>query len=217
MSLLSFCLVFLNFFLQTFEQAYNNIDLMINRCLDKKVIYYALYSKQDNFLACLYDCRNFSDRLWLALQQLMVWLKLDTDTLFTYVDVDKNFEHLSDYSINAAIISYIDNGIIKEKLLLQRVENIDNSLHTSKQFDFNYIYCIAEDENGYCVDMTAYFNKFKHEVLQNKHLVCKDFVKIFADYAKHPFHIQRLKVLKVMMDDTFTEVLFKDNDIIVHQ
>lgn len=212
-SVFSFCLVFLNFFVQTIEQANKSINLLVNQYLDKKVIYYALYSKHDQFLACLYDRRSFVDRLWLTMQQLMIWLRLDTDTLFTYADIDENFNSLSHYSINAAIISYIDNGTIKEKMFLQR----ECPTHCTDIPDFNYIYCIAEDDNGHCVDITTCFNKFKNEVLQNKDLQCKDFVKIFIDYAKFSFKIQELKSLKVMTDDTLTEVLFKGNDVIKHQ
>jgi hypothetical protein len=211
--ILSFCLVFLNFLHQTVTSTRNSLEKMVNNCLHKKVVYYALYSKHDNHYACLYDCRSFWDRLWLVFQRLLISLKLDEDTVFSYDDVDDNFECMSSHFIDVAIIVYIEDGVLKEKMFMQ---NTTKKSIVPTNNNFKYIYCVVEDDQERTLDLTSSFNVFKQNINQNKILLCKDFVKLFVCYKNYTFNVDRMICLKMMPDDTFDEVVFKDNDVIHH-
>lgn len=209
---LSCCLVFLNFLCQTIDAFKQTIDKTVNGCLEKKVVYYALYSSHDHHYACLYDCRSLWERLWIVFQQVLIWLKLDEDTLFSYNDVDENFEGMSSYLIDVAIIVYIENGVMKEKMFIQQGKKKE----TSPKPNYTYVYCVAEDNHQNTEDLTLQFNTFKKSVSENASLRCKDFVKLFVAYKKSKFNVDDMKCVKAMYDDTFTEVLFKDIDVIEH-
>ena len=210
--LLAFILLFLNFLHQASNTIKQHTDFLLNKCLDKKVMYYALYSRHDNYYACLYDCRSIWEKLWVALQQVLIKLRLDDNYLFSYDDINSNFECLTSFLINAALIVYVEDGQLKHKLFLHKEKEDDK--HSSRKF--NYIYCIAEDVDGNFQDLTESFNMFVKEIHQNKTLTCKDFVTIFTQFGKHSFNVNKLYHVKMMPDDTFTEVLFKGNDIIEH-
>lgn len=212
-NLVYFCLLFLNFLHQIIDKTYLALNDTVNRCLENKVVYYALYSARDSHYACLYDCRTLWDRIWLVVQQILIWLKLEHNKLFSYADVDDNFETMSTFSIDVAIIVFIENGKMKEKMFIQNTakkEQVQPPRH------FKYIFGVAEDNQQNTLDLTTHFNTFQNNVYENKQLLCKDFVKLFAGYGKHRFDVNDLKCVRLMPDDTFTEVVFKDNDVIDH-
>jgi hypothetical protein len=188
----------------------------VNKALDKKVIYYALYSKHDQYYVCLYDYRSFWDRLWFSFQRVLVTLRLDDDVLFSYEDVADNVENLMPHMIDVAIIAYLENGMMKTKMFINHKDET-RIIQNTQPDKYNYVYVIAEDENEECmVDLTACFNTFKDVVADNHLLTCMDFINIFIKFHKASFNKDAFKHIKLMCDDTFTEVLFKDNDIIEH-
>lgn len=215
-NILYYSLMLLNFLVQTFTSAKCAIHNVVNKTLENKVIYYALYSKHDQYYVCLYDYRSFWDRLWFSLQRILVKLRLDEDVLFSYNNVAENVENLTPHMIDVAIIAYLDDGKMKTKMFINQ-EGKEGSIQNIKPDKYNYVYVIAEDENEECmVDLTACFNAFKDVIAENHLLTCIDFINIFIKFHKACFNKDAFKHIKLMRDDTFTEVLFKDNDIIEH-
>lgn len=212
-NILSFFLVFLNFLHHTITDTRKAVEKMVNNCLHRKVVYYALYSKYDNHYACLYDCRSFWDRLWIVFQRLLISLRLDEDTLFSFDDIDKNFECMSSHFIDAAIIVYIEDGVMKEKMFVQEATK---KVIVPTHNNCKYIYCVVEDDQEQTLDLTSSFNVFKQNIDENKILQCKDFVKMFVCYKNLFFNTENMQCLKIMQDDTFHEEVFKGNDVIHH-
>ncbi len=212
--ILSCSLILLNFLHQTVTNVKCVAYKAVNKVLNRKVIYYALYSKHDQYYVCLYDYRSFWDRLWFMFQMMFVKLRLDEDVLFSYDDVADNVQNLMPHMIDVAVIVYLEDGMMKTKMFINQ-EGKKNQICTPDKYD--YVYVIAEDENDECMlDLTACFNTFKEVIAENLLLTCMDFINIFTKFHKELFNKDAFKQLKVMCDDTFTEVLFKDNDIIQH-
>jgi hypothetical protein len=63
------------------------------------------------------------------------------------------------------------------------------------------------------IDFTKYFNVYAKGILESKSLTLQDIIAILCKVNKLEVNLSNF-TLKCMLDNTFTEIVFKENDTI---
>jgi hypothetical protein len=186
-----------------------HIDYYVNKQLEGKVLYLALYTKDDKYYAKLYDFTSFMSRVYLIIQSIFYRKYFEDSYIFTYEKAKENFSGLANAIIDVALVSYIKDGKLEHTVLI-------NETHVEKEAVIpNFIYAIVEDEiTGNDVNLTYVFNDNKL-LLTAKIFDCSDIVCILTNRL-HDFPVTHGKFnLKIMTEKTYNEHILKGNDNII--
>jgi hypothetical protein len=105
------------------------------------------------------------------------------------------------------VASYILNN--KQEYIMTDDLNINNLYENQVKEKFIYV---TLDES---CDLTHEFEKFKYYILFNKYLECRDFVTILQIFFNNIETIKNDSTLKLMIDDTYDEKIYKGNDLLL--
>lgn len=205
-------LTFVNFCDSIYQNATTKINTHINESLDGYVLYYALYSAEDKHCAVLYDYRSIISKLYLVIYKMILQIMFQQDlsaksVIFTYETVMDNVDNLSQFFIDCVIVSYVKNGVIHNELHTHETNPTD-TCHDASTF----VYAIVDDGLKHH-DFTKAFNLYSKGITSSKTLTCLDVIKLMSIITKTDVNLSEF-TLKCMTDKTFTESVFKENDII---
>jgi hypothetical protein len=209
--LITLLLALINFCDNTYQKVKVNANNFVNKNLDGYVIYYALYSTEDKHCAVLYDYRGFWQRVYLILYmfKLRVLCNLElvyTGRIFKYENVIENVDNLSSFFVDCAIVSYVQNQSIHNELLTS--ENLSLTSDTPK-----FVFAVVND--GFeDYDFTEIFNQYRKCILTCTKMTCLDIIIVLCKVCQNDRIDLSNFTLKCMLDNTFDEIVFKDNDII---
>lgn len=208
-----------NFCENTYYNIQKTISLTINKQLEGRVLYYAMYTKgtQGNFYTQLYNVTSLYDRIKLIVLNCIYSNYFESNSVFTYTEVYTNIENLTSFMIDAVIVSYIENGYLETKILSYKEEDYQNNSNdtaTSRPPRFVFALVVSKDEEHGVekeYDFTKELNKHINDI-KNSPLTISDVIYILkSKYKKDLEDIHNYK-LKVMMDNDFNEVLYNSND-----
>ena len=185
-----------------------HIDYYVNKQLEGRVLYLALYTKDDNYYARLYDFTSFMNRMYLIIQSIFN-KKYIEDSIFTYEKAKENFSGLANAIIDVAMVSFIKDGKLEHTVLIDDT-NVEKEVVVP-----NFIYALVEDEvTGNAINLTHVFNDNKL-LLKAKIFDCNDIVCILTNRL-HDFPLTHGKFnLKIMTEKTYNEHILKGNDNII--
>lgn len=208
-----------NFCENVYYNIQKTISVTVNRQLEGRVLYYAMYTKgtQGNYYTQLYNMTSLVDRLKLILLNYIYHNYYEQNSVFTYTEVYTNIENLTSFMIDAVIVSYIKNGNLETKILSYKAEDYkNNSIDTATSRTPRFVFALVvtkDDEQGVEVeyDFTKEFNQHIDDI-SNSPLTISDFIYIIkSKYNKYVNDQENFK-LKVMMDNDFNEILYNSND-----
>lgn len=198
---------FIGFCERVYTKAYNTLDYLANRKLEGKVLYLALYTKDDNYYATLYDFTSLYNRLYLVLMSLIYYDYLKKMRIFNIKDAVENFTNTAHVVIDVGVVSYIQDGKLAHKLL------IEESKSSKAEHHHPFLYAIVEDSNGREINLSSLFTQHP-ELVASTFFDCKDVVSIFTNRLNQPLSSNEFK-LRLMSEITYEEHIFKANDNII--
>jgi len=212
--LVTLLLALINFCDNTYQKIKVNTNNFVNKNLDGYVIYYALYSTEDKNCAVLYDYRGFWQRVYLMLYKLLLQIFYDLDLVYTgrlfkYENVIENIDNLSSFFVDCAIVSYVQHQQIHHELLT----NEDMSPSTSSSETPKFVFAVFNDGTE-DHDFTHTFNLYRKGIIACKKMTCLDIMIVLCKVCQNDSVDLSDFTLKCMMDNTFNEIVFKDNDTI---
>lgn len=199
-----------------YEVTKEHINNTINGKLEGRVLYYAMFSKHDTelFYTCLYDHTSVWSRVQLVVKHALTYNLdyYDSMNVFKYEDVYNNIDNLTNFMIDAVVVSYVDNQQIVTRVLSYKDDVVVNTPQTSK---LAFIYAILSTGHGEeHYDFTNEFNYHASDIIDSP-LSVGDFLSIFNERYKKTT-IPNIAItdatLKVMVDNDFVEQVFKMND-----
>lgn len=195
------------------------IDTTLNSYLEGYAIYYGLYSQSEKYYGQLYDYRTIAGRLYIiVLHYLFPSSRCFERKLFTYEDITANLDNLKDLSINAAMVTYVSNGMMHDRLLVCGSSSNSSSEpepNANPKPTFKFIYVIVGDDK-HQLDVTSYFNRYIDALFASSTpLTYHDTLNIFVGKYNLDIDMSRENmVIKACSDITFQDMVFKDNDIL---
>ena len=185
----------------------NVVDGFVNQRLEGRVLYYALYSKSDNYYALLYDYTSTWRKLQLVIMHIVDKSYLENKNIFHFNDVSENISHLTNYSIDCAVVTYMENTQEHHRLMTSNNEIED--------INISFVYAMVYENDtvdSLLYDMTKDFNTYKNDIFQIKTLNIENIVTILM--LKKQMNLPNFNdlTLKCMMDDSLNELVFKAND-----
>lgn len=185
----------------------NVVDGFVNQRLEGRVLYYALYSKSDNYYALLYDYTSTWRKLKLVIMHIVDKSYLENKNIFHFNDVSENISHLTNYSIDCAVVTYMENTQEHHRLMTSNNEIED--------INISFVYAMVYENDtvdSLLYDMTKDFNTYKNDIFQIKTLNIENIVTILM--MKKQMNLPNFNdlSLKCMMDDSLNELVFKAND-----
>jgi hypothetical protein len=212
--LITLLLALINFCDNTYQKVKAITNNFVNNNLDGYVIYYALYSTEDKNCSVLYDYRGFWQRVYLLLYKLVLQFFYDLDLVYTgrlfkYENVIDNVDNLSCFFVDCAVVSYVQNQQIHHELLTS--EDMPASPSTSEIPKF--VFAVFNDGNE-DHDFTYTFNLFRKGIIACKKMKCLDIMIVLCKFHQNNSIDLSDFTLKCMLDNTFNEIVFKDNDTI---
>jgi hypothetical protein len=211
-NLFSFILALVNFCDITYQLVKVNANKTVNKALDGYVIYYALYSKGDKYCAILYDYRSFWQRVYLVFLK-MIWLHvfqqdyIQSARIFKYENVVENVDNLSSFFVDCAVISYVQDEQVHHEWLTSEASETSTSDLPS------FVFAVFNDGTS-DYDFTKWFNLYKKGILGTKQLACIDIMIVLCKVSGYNVIDLSDFTLKCMTDNTFDEIVFKENDTI---
>lgn len=210
--LFSLILTFVNFCDDIYQNIKVNVNRLVNQSLNGYVIYYALYSKEDRHCAVLYDYRSFWQRLYLVFVKMM-WFHVFKEDLahsgrvFKYESVIENVDNLSSFFVDCAVIAYVQNQQVHHELLISEASTSNIPMIPS------FVFAVFNDGTK-DYDFTKWFNLYRVGILGTTRLTCLDIILVIGKVSG--IYISDLSdfTLKCMTDNTFDEIVFKENDTI---
>lgn len=204
-----------NFCENIYYNIQRSVSLTINKQLEGRVLYYAMYTKgktQDIYYTPLYNLTSLFDRLKLIILHFIYRDYFELNSVFTYDEVYSNIENLTSFMIDAVIVSYIKNGCLETRILSYKEEDYkDDSTDTAASRPPRFVFALVVSSDGEEHDFTREFNQHIYDI-KNSPLVINDFICIIkSKYKKNLDDALDLK-LKVMMDNDFNEVLYNSSD-----
>lgn len=201
------------------ENAYYNIHKTItstvNRQLEGRVLYYAMYTKgtQENYYTQLYNVTSLFDRLKLIILSYIYHNYYEKNSVFSYTEVYTNIENLTSFMIDAVIVSYVKNGSLETKILSYKEEDFkNNSNDTANSVSPRFVFAIVVDKDGEEItDFSRELNQHIDDV-KNSPLTVSDFIYILKSKYQKTLDDENNFKLKVMMDNDFNEVLYNSTD-----
>lgn len=173
---------------------YNNQILKLKNYLgDKHYIQFAFYDKYQERMIWIY---NYNNILYL----LTLWIDIHLSNIYKYL-----MPYGTTYFLNIDQIvvgSYMSNG-------KQMYEFGEPIIKNKKHMKF--IYCVVNND----YDVTREFELFKTSILLNKTLTCKDVLIIINSFFGKGYKVSEDVELKLVMDDTFSEITFKGKDLLI--
>lgn len=210
MSVCNQFLLIVLWFVSFCEKMHNTLNTCLNNFVNKRlegvVLYIALYTKDDNYYALLYDITSLYDRLFLVLMSYINRNYFKKHSIFSIKDADENFNNLAHLLIDVGVVSYIHKGTLVHKLLIEDAKAAKNIKHP-------VIYAVASDENGKEVNLTPLFNVYS-ELVFSTYFNCKDVVSVLTNRLQSPLSSNKFE-LRVMSEITYDEHVFKGNDNII--
>lgn len=198
---------FINFYDVCSTKIKHFVDGFVNKRLEGRVLYYALYSKSDNYYALLYDYTSTWNKLKLVIMHIYDKSYLETHNIFNFDDVSENIAHLSNYSIDCAVVTYMENTQENHRLM--------TSSNVIEDINVSFVYAMVYENDTVdspLYDMTKDFNTYKNDIFQIKTLNIENFVTILM--IKKQMNLPNFTdlTLKCMMDDSLNELVFKAKD-----
>jgi hypothetical protein len=212
--LITLLLALINFCDNTYQKVKVITNNFVNNNLDGYVIYYALYSTEDRNCAVLYDYRGFWQRVYLLLHKWLLQVLynqelVNTGRLFKYENVIENVDNLSSFFVDCAVVSHVQNQQIHHELLTSEDTNQNTSITEIPKFVFAVFNDGINDH-----DFTYAFNLYRKGIITSKKMKCLDIMIVLCKVYKNNSIDLSDFTLKCMMDNTFNEIVFKDNDTI---
>ena len=211
--LITLLLALINFCDNTYQKIKVKTNNFVNSNLDGYVIYYALYSTEDQNCAVLYDYRSFWQRVYLLIYKLLLQVLYNqelvyTGRLFKYENVIENVDNLSSFFVDCAVVSYVQNQQIHHEWL-----TIEDTTSTSITDIPKFVFAVFNDGTD-DHDFTQPFNLFRKGIISSKKMTCLDIMTVLRKVYKNKSIDLSDITLKCMLDNTFDEIVFKDNDTI---
>jgi len=205
-----------NFYDTASKQTHRWLETTLNKQLEGRVLYYAMYSKSDKevFYTCLYNYTSLWARLKLVVCSVIYTNYLSNKSVFTYDEVYNNVENLTSFMIDAVIITYIKDSHTVNRILSYKDEVVPTKECLSETVKkVNFVYAIMSTE-GKEYDFTNEFNTLVCDIIGSP-LSLGDFLSIFNIRFKQG-SISNNEIadatLKIMTECDFTELLLKTND-----
>lgn len=206
--MLQLLLTIVNFCESVYTYTRTAIEGRVNYHLKGCVLYYSLYSKEEQYYATLYDYTGFWRKVWLVICSMIYQDYFNKNNIFKYDAVHENMEHLAHFLIDCAVITYIDDDAkTKHRILTHTGSEI-----TSTASNCSYIYALVVDVEGKEHNFTTVFNAYKEDVFTSDRLTVSDFITIFAHRLGLTLSCVDLCSLKTMMDNDFEERVLKGKD-----
>ena len=170
----------------------NQILLLKNSLIDGYFIQFAFYDKQIERMIWIYDYNNL-------FYLIILWMDIHLSNVYKYLIPYGKMHLLS--SNQVFVGSYMKDG-------KQQYEFGD---FTESQGSAKFLYCVLD--NAY--DVTREFELFKSSILSNKSLTCKDVLNLLNLFFHRKYNVNDNSELKIVMDNTFTELTFKSKDMLI--
>jgi hypothetical protein len=209
-----FFLWLLNFCDTAYSNSKRFIEGVVNKQLEGRVLYYAMYSKEDpiiggNYYTRLYDYTSLWNKLKLIILNFIYFNYYDNNSVFLYTDVYSNIENLTSFMIDAVVVSYIKDGV-QQNVVLSCKDGSEDAKNEHATPGFIYAIVVDSEEKEH--DMTKVFNMHKCCII-NSPLKIYDFIYIFNQrYIGNKLVDVKSAYLKTMLDNDFDELLLKGND-----
>jgi hypothetical protein len=184
--------LFVGSFLQLNEYINNQILKLKNYLGDKHYIQFAFYDIHQERMMWIY---NYDNIFYL----LMLWIDMYLSNIYKYLIPYGKICYLNKDQI--VVGSYMNNG--------KQLYEFGNPV--PKQNPAKFIYCIVNND----YDVTKEFELFKTSIFANKTLSCKDVLIIIQLFFDRNYKVLDNIELKLVMDDTFSEITFKGKDLLI--
>lgn len=198
------------------ETTYNSIKdyftRTVNKQLEGRVLYYAMYSKgtQGLYYTQLYNFTSIYERLKIIFLSNVYKNYYEDNSIFTYNEVHSNIDNLTGFMIDAVIVSYVKEGQLDTKILTYK----NTEQETSTSVTPKLIYALVISSNDLEYDFTKELNHHLEDITGSL-LEVKDLVHIInKKYHKNVVDENNI-MLKIMFDNDFTERLLNNNDKIL--
>jgi hypothetical protein len=182
----------------------NTLNSMKYSVFNRYLISYAIFNLDENKFLWIYNY----DKPWSIIYMYFLYI-LGFDTHNNLISVEDDINNLvgEHYII---VGSYILNKT--QKYIMADDFNIINlSSEGDDKIKEKFIY-VTLDES---CDLTHEFEKFKYFILFNKYLQCRDFVTIMQLFFNNNETIKDDSVLKLMIDNTYDEKIYKGKDLLL--
>ncbi len=207
-----------NFCQVSYEKTKGFIETSVNSQLEGRVLYYAMYSRKDVIVGsksytCLYDYTSLWSRLSLILFNQLYTDYYKEKYVFMYDEVYSNLEDITTFLIDAVVLSYIKDGK-QEDIIISYKNDSDPTVETVSAVPTlpSFVYAVMVDDTGNEYDFTKEYNMYSHCII-NSPLTVYDSLMIFDGRHRTSNSVDiNNAYLKVMMDNNFTELLFKGSD-----
>lgn len=200
--LVKFLILFIDFFVRYSLAIRDYIDnqfLRVKSLLcEGKYIQLAVYDVPTRKLLWLYNYDNIFYFIFIWLDS-MIFNMFVPNYLFPYGEI---IRVLNDDSV--LIGSYIKGG----KQFYEFRSSLEEG--DAPPVSTTFLYCVYA--NHY--DLTNEFNLFKSSLMHNTTLKCKNVLDIICFFMRKRITVTDEDEFKIVLDDTFTELTFKTNDIL---
>lgn len=198
MTLWIYVLYLNSLFINFCEYVNNQIHDFKCKHFENKVLHLAIYNKKYNRFVEIYNRDNIFILFFYWIFGLSQHRLQDVRGL--------------DFSIDEVMIC----SFVKEHQLFKIVtdKSVDFKVMSNlkrKPHDTKFIYCILDGTH----DITHYFEDFIVSILMNKTLTCKCYVNALSHFYKKDIWMTPESELKLMLDNTYEEKVFKENDPLI--
>lgn len=182
----------------------NTLNSFKYSLFDGYLISYALFNTNEKKFLWIYN----HDKPWTIIYFYILYI-LGFNIHDNLISVHDDINNLiGDHYI--IVGAYILNK--EQKYIMADDFNIINpSSEGDDEIKQKFIYVTLDE----CCDLTHEFEKFKYFILFNKYLQCRDFVMIMQLFFNNDETITNDSVLKLMMDDTYDEKIYKEKDLLL--
>jgi hypothetical protein len=146
----------------------------------------------------------------------MLWLHvfkedyIHNGRIFKYENVVENVDNLSSFFVDCAVVAYVKNQQVHHELLTSEAGVASTSDSPAIP---SFVFAVFNDGTR-DHDFTKWFNLYKEGILGTKSLTCVDIIVVLCKVSG--INLDNLSdfTLKCMIDNTFDEIVFKENDTI---
>ena len=174
------------------------------KLFNNKIITHGFYDKEEKCYMVIYDYDNLFTLLYLYFYKLLC--KKTASALPVFNNTPRDLA--SDRFIFVG--SFIKNNVQYFTI----IDGDSGKLYNpNENFTQTFIYCIIDDK----YDLTHLFEQYKNSIMINSTIICEDIIAILIMLSKRKKWIENTKLeeLKMMMDDTFEELVFKAKDKLI--
>lgn len=196
--MLRFLLKIESIFLNFYDLCIYYKNQFISKYYNNKILHLAIYNNISNSYISIYNYDNICMLLYIWFFNLykkynMLYIE---NIYHITLDLGKN---------DMMIISYVKDNNIHKMIMNYELRNQEIDTVQPK-----FIYAILDETT----DMTQDFEDFKDFILHNKTCYVDDIIFMISSF-KNKNKTKEFKILKIMLDNNYDELVFKAEDILL--